>query len=121
MCIHLRLIFRKTRLAAHGRGGPPTHGAGLATLFHSWAQMHACAPRQLRMLFTRIGMHKCKPTQLCLYMIYTQLLMRNQHIHNVSLLHLENCFRPRMTVLVQDHFYSDILNLHVTFQATKDL
>ena len=28
---------------------------------------------------------------------------------------------PPMTVLVQDHFYSDILNLHVTSQATEKL
>ena len=29
--------------------------------------------------------------------------------------------RTNMTVLVQDHFYSDILDLHVTSQATDKL
>ena len=28
---------------------------------------------------------------------------------------------PSMTVRVQEHFYSDILNLHVTSQATEEL
>ena len=120
-CIHIRLNFRKTRLTAHGRGGPPTHGAGRATRFQPWERMHACAPRKLRILLTCMHRHKCKPTQLCLYMAYTQLSVRNQHIHNMCTLYSEIWLRPRMIVLVQDHFYSDILNLHVTSQATKDL
>ena len=45
----------------------------------------------------------------------------NQHCMQLHYLLFGRQAFFRMTVLVQDHFYSDNLNLHVTSQAIKQL
>ena len=59
--------------------------------------------------------------QLVLFMSPGKPEKLNQHIVKI-LVHSSGCCACMlMTVLVQDHFYSDSLNLHVTSQTTDEL